>query len=241
MKTSCAVQHLRMRSNKASSKLAIPLTIFVSLIATTSSLTIKPRLHHRSINLHRSPEYIGSQTLPSFHTKHKKNHPSWPRWPTQLQDAASPSNPDEKANSAPSRIQSFNLFMRKIATGDLSVPAVLLAAFLNLLGFTMASPIQPALGNHFSLPIGASFGSLSSAYPLGMMLGVFLWPTLSDVIGRKIVMVLTLFGSGLGLMLQAWGIRRHWTLEQFLAARVLTGCFAGNGPVSRQTEGKTVT
>ncbi|KAL9189139.1 hypothetical protein ACHAXT_011629 [Thalassiosira profunda] len=97
----------------------------------------------------------------------------------------------------------------------------------------MSSPIQPALGRHFSLPLGASFGSLSSAYPLGMMLGVFLWPTLSDVLGRKIVMSLTLAGSGMGLALQSWGILQNWTLEQFLAARVLTGCFAGNSPISK--------
>lgn len=117
--------------------------------------------------------------------------------------------------------------------GDLSVPAVLLASFLNLLGFTMASPIQPALGEHFSLPMGASFGSLSSAYPLGMMFGVFMWPTLSDIIGRKIIMTLTLFGSGMGLLLQSLAVSRHWTLEQFLATRVLTGCFAGNSPISK--------
>ena len=92
-----------------------------------------------------------------------------------------------------------NGMLAKLSNYDLSVPAVLLAAFLNLLGFTMASPIQPALGKHFSLPLGASFGSLSSAYPLGMLLGVFLWPTLSDVLGRKIVMSTTLLGSGLGL------------------------------------------
>ena len=97
----------------------------------------------------------------------------------------------------------------------------------------MASPIQPALGDHFSLPMGASFGSLSSAYPLGMMFGVFLWPALSDVIGRKIVMAMTLFGSSMGLFLQSWAVQRHWTLEQFLATRVLTGCFAGNSPISK--------
>ncbi|KAL7437803.1 hypothetical protein ACHAXH_004025 [Discostella pseudostelligera] len=126
-----------------------------------------------------------------------------------------------------------NATLSKIFKYDLSVPAVLLASFLNLLGFTMASPIQPALGKHFSLPIGASFGSLSSAYPLGMLLGVFVWPTLSDVLGRKFVMSLTLFGSGMGLLLQSYGIRKCWTLEQFLAARVLTGCFAGNSPISK--------
>ena len=130
-------------------------------------------------------------------------------------------------------IKPYQNALSKLFRYDLSVPAVLLASFLNLLGFTMASPIQPALGKHFSLPIGASFGSLSSAYPLGMLLGVFVWPTLSDVLGRKFVMSLTLLGSGMGLMLQSWGIRHCWTLEQFLAARVFTGCFAGNSPISK--------
>mmetsp|Transcript_32608 Transcript_32608/g.74438 ORF Transcript_32608/g.74438 Transcript_32608/m.74438 type:complete len:351 (-) Transcript_32608:2207-3259(-) len=116
---------------------------------------------------------------------------------------------------------------------DLSVPAVLLASFLNLLGFTMTSPIQPSLGRHFGLPLGASFGSLSSAYPLGMMFGVFLWPTLSDVLGRKSVMSLTLAGSGFGLLLQSYGIHHGWTLQQFLACRVLTGTFSGNSPISK--------
>ena len=135
---------------------------------------------------------------------------------------------DSCTNDTKQPASRFRLLSNIIKGKDLSVPAVLLASFLNLLGFTMASPIQPALGKHFELPLGASFGSLSSAYPLGMMLGVFLWPTLSDVIGRKIVMATTLAGSGMGLLLQSYGVQRQWTLQQFLAARVLTGCFAGS-------------
>ena len=147
--------------------------------------------------------------------------------PTSLRAVSTLDEDDDHCNKP-----TINILSR-LFKHDLSVPAVLLASFLNLLGFTMASPIQPALGKHFSLPIGASFGSLSSAYPLGMLLGVFVWPTLSDVLGRKFVMSLTLLGSGMGLLLQSWGIRRCWTLEQFLAARVLTGCFAGNSPISK--------
>jgi len=66
-----------------------------------------------------------------------------------------------------------------------------------------------------------------------MFAGVFLWPTLSDIIGRKLVMSITLLGSGVGLILQSYGIKQCWTLESFLAARVLTGCFAGNSPISK--------
>ena len=62
----------------------------------------------------------------------------------------------------------------------------------------VAGPITPALGEHFGLTMGASFGSLTSAYPLGMMFGLFLWPQLSDRIGRKPVMAMSLLGSGLG-------------------------------------------
>ena len=150
------------------------------------------------------------------------------RYSTQLYTTKS--KDDNGTTSSSSKLSNI---LSKLSNNDLSIPAILFASFLNLLGFTMASPIQPALGSHFNLPLGASFGSLSSAYPLGMFAGVFLWPTLSDIIGRKLVMSITLLGSGVGLILQSYGIKQCWTLESFLAARVLTGCFAGNSPISK--------
>lgn len=116
---------------------------------------------------------------------------------------------------------------------NLSVAAVLASSFLNLLGFTMAGPITPALGQHFGLQVGASFGSLTSAYPLGMLLGLFLWPPLSDKIGRKPVMALSLLGSGLGLAAQAYVIFSRKSLGLFLATRVLTGSFSGASAVAK--------
>eukprot|EP00957_Ditylum_brightwellii_P177578 13526096-Ditylum_brightwellii.AAC.1 len=97
----------------------------------------------------------------------------------------------------------------------------------------MAGPITPALGRHFDLTVGASFGSLTSAYPLGMLFGLALWPQLSDRIGRKPVMAISLFGSGMGLGLQSHAVRSGWSLQSFLLARVLTGCFSGSSPVSK--------
>jgi len=44
-----------------------------------------------------------------------------------------------------------------------SVLALLAAAFLNLLGFTMTGPITPALAEHFNLEVGAKVGMLTSA------------------------------------------------------------------------------
>ena len=115
----------------------------------------------------------------------------------------------------------------------IGVLAVLSAAFLNLLGFTMAGPITPALGQHFGLEVGAKFGSLTSAYPLGMLFGLFIWPQFSDRRGRKPVMALSLLGSAIGLSLQSYAIKSNWSLPVFLASRVLTGCFAGSSPVSK--------
>lgn len=114
-----------------------------------------------------------------------------------------------------------------------SVLVVLVAAFLNLLGFTITGPITPALGKHFDLQVGASFGSLTSAYPLGMLFGLFFLPQLSDRIGRKPVISASLFGSGLGLIAQSLVIRYNGSIGIFLATRVLTGCFAGSSPVSK--------
>jgi MFS family permease len=115
----------------------------------------------------------------------------------------------------------------------LSIVALLVAAFLNLLGFTMAGPITPALGQHFELQVGASFGSLTSAYPLGMLCGLFLWPTLSDSMGRPPVIALSLLGTGLGLALQSYVIASNKSLSLFLLSRVITGSFAGSSPVSK--------
>jgi Major Facilitator Superfamily len=114
-----------------------------------------------------------------------------------------------------------------------SIAALLISAFLNLLGFTMAGPITPALGQHFGLTVGASFGSLTSAYPLGMLFGLFLWPSLSDRWGRPPVITFTLLGTGLGLAAQAYIVATNRSLWMFLVSRVITGSFAGSSPVSK--------
>jgi MFS family permease len=115
-----------------------------------------------------------------------------------------------------------------------SVFGILSSSFLNLLGFTMvAGPLTPALGSHFGLEVGGLFGTLTSAYPLGMIIGIFMWPSLSDKVGRRPILALSLFGSGLGLIAQSLVIQRGGSLTQFLLARALTGIFAGSSPVGK--------
>jgi len=115
-----------------------------------------------------------------------------------------------------------------------SVAGVLISSFLSLLGFTMvAGPLTPALGKHFNLEVGSLFGALTSAYPLGMMIGIFIWPSLSDRLGRRNILSFSLLGSGLGLMTQALVIHGGGSLSQFLLARSVTGLFAGSSPVGK--------
>ena len=58
-----------------------------------------------------------------------------------------------------------------------------------------------ALAEHFSLP-ASKVGFLTAAYPAGMFGALFVWPKLSDAIGRKTVLCLTLVGVGLGFVFQ---------------------------------------
>ena len=66
-----------------------------------------------------------------------------------------------------------------------------------------------------------------------MLVGLFVWPALSDKIGRKPIMTASLLGKGIGLGLQAMVIAKESSLGWFLAARALTGAFAGSSPVSK--------
>jgi MFS family permease len=66
-----------------------------------------------------------------------------------------------------------------------------------------------------------------------MLAGLFLWPQLSDHIGRKPVMAMSLVGSSVGLAAQAFVISTNGSLACFLATRVLTGSFAGSSPVAK--------
>jgi len=118
---------------------------------------------------------------------------------------------------------------RKIPT---SVIVLLAVSFLPLLGFTMTSPLLPTLGQHFRIPLGSSsFGLLTSAYPLGMFFGVFFWSFLSDIVGRKYTLLMSLFGSSVGLFLQSKVISNKGSMTFFIGMRILTGIFAGSASI----------
>lgn len=111
-----------------------------------------------------------------------------------------------------------------------SVTCVMLAVFLHLLGFTVTGPITPQLVNHFGLH-PSQVGYLTSAYPLGMFFALFAWPRLSDKVGRKPILALSLCGVGCGLVAQSYCIQQNYSLYAFLGLRVASGAFAGASPI----------
>jgi len=109
---------------------------------------------------------------------------------------------------------------------------VFLVVFLHLLGFTMGGPIVPVLRQHFGLD-ALQTGRITSAFPGGMFFAVFLWPALSDVIGRKPVLVLAYFGVGVGFVLQSLALYCGGSFEVFLGLRFMSGLFAGASTVTK--------
>lgn len=130
-------------------------------------------------------------------------------------------------------IHTSNMMIQRQSERQRAIYAILTSTTLNLLGFTLTSPLNPALGSHFNLPLGASFGSLTSAYPAGMLLGQFVWARMSDFIGRKRILSISLLGGGIGLCLQSIAVWYKTSLHVFLATRVFTGIFSGVAPVAK--------
>jgi len=66
-----------------------------------------------------------------------------------------------------------------------------------------------------------------------MLIGLFTWPKLSDSLGRKKIIIVSLLGSGLGLGLQSYVVGNGGGLSIFLASRAFTGIFSGSAPVAK--------
>ena len=94
---------------------------------------------------------------------------------------------------------------------------------VDLIGFGIVVPVLPFLAKQ--LGAGATaLGVLVAAYSAAQFAMAPLWGRLSDRIGRRRVMLITVAGTALSLL--ALGLSR--SLVAMLAARLLGGAFAGN-------------
>ena len=104
-----------------------------------------------------------------------------------------------------------------------AIAVLLLLVLINMIGFGVVMPLLPFYGALFKAEAW-QVTLLFAAFAGGQFLGELCWGRLSDRIGRRPVILLTIFGSGLGYIALAFapGI---WTA---VAARAVGGFLSGN-------------
>ena len=104
-----------------------------------------------------------------------------------------------------------------------SLALIFTAIFLDILGFGMIIPLSPILARDFG-GSGLQVGFLISIYAVMQFLSAPLWGRLSDIIGRKPVILTGLFGVTLAHLWFAFAS----DLTGLFLSRALAGIFGGN-------------
>jgi len=109
------------------------------------------------------------------------------------------------------------------APSPVAVPVLLLLVFLSLVGWGVVIPLMPFLATAFNAAPW-QVALMFSAYSAGQFGGELYWGRLSDRIGRKPVLLITVVASGLGYLALAYspGI---WIA---IGVRLAAGFFSGN-------------
>lgn len=104
-----------------------------------------------------------------------------------------------------------------------AVPVLLLLVFLSLVGFGVVIPLLPFFATAFDAAAW-QVTLLFAVYSAGQFLGELTWGRLSDRVGRRPILLLTIIGSGLGYLALAYapGI---WIA---VLVRFAAGFFSGN-------------
>lgn len=103
------------------------------------------------------------------------------------------------------------------------MPTLFLVVFVDLVGFGLIIPLLPFYGEHFHASPG-EVGLLMAVYSLTQFIFATVWGRLSDSLGRRPVLVMTLAGATLSYLWLAFAD----SLWMLFAARALGGAMAGN-------------
>ena len=104
-----------------------------------------------------------------------------------------------------------------------SLLIVYMTVFLDLLGFGILLPLMPYYAMHFGAK-GLQLGMLFASFSVAQLVGAPLLGRLSDRLGRKPVLVVSLLGATVAYV--ATGLAD--SLLSLMAARALAGLFAGS-------------
>ena len=105
---------------------------------------------------------------------------------------------------------------------------IFIIVFVDLLGFSLILPLLPYYAETFGANATVT-GFLVASYALAQLLGAPLLGRLSDRIGRRPVLLVSIFGTFLGFMLLG-AARSLWML---FAARIIDGLTGGNISVAQ--------
>jgi MFS transporter, DHA1 family, tetracycline resistance protein len=109
------------------------------------------------------------------------------------------------------------------APSRFAVPVLLLLVFLSLVGFGVVIPLLPFFASTFEAAAW-QVTLLFSVYSAGQFAGELFWGRLSDRIGRRPVLLITIIGSGLGYVALAFS-PNIWIA---ILVRIVTGFLSGN-------------
>ena len=113
-----------------------------------------------------------------------------------------------------------------------ALTAIFLCNITAMFQFGILYPFIPFMVEELrgtTLDMGLYVGVAQSAYMLGSFLASFVWPPLSDKIGRKKVLVLGQLGLSLPFLFFGFS-HSYW---QMVAARFLNGVLHSNGAVTK--------
>jgi DHA1 family tetracycline resistance protein-like MFS transporter len=108
-----------------------------------------------------------------------------------------------------------------------SLPLLYSVVVVDLIGFGILMPILPFYAVEFGAS-GRELGVVLAAYAAAQLLMAPVWGRLSDRLGRRPVLLLTIAGTSASLLLLSVATSLFW----LLVARVLAGAFAANVSVA---------
>ncbi len=104
-----------------------------------------------------------------------------------------------------------------------ALPVLFSIIIIDLIGFGIVLPILPAYAKHLDAS-PAVMGSLIATHALFQFIFSPIWGRLSDRVGRRPVILVTIFGTSLALLMLGLAPSLGW----LFAARVLSGIFGAN-------------